>query len=1304
MKTTGYKTHIKRLYYTGEDTAIRTIKYPLYLNKDKKNKIQPPEYILEAIKHDDIYLRGASNIIDYIKFKQENKKIYTLLDFWLDSLLIGIIFQPTTSKLVDLITTIKNGESALKPLFDNATSEIVKYFDKYTFIDEILTKEIFKTNGSRENKYKNFKKCLKEDFKKSQEADQYIEYIKEDFKKSQEADQYIEYILDHFYDKNSGTLFKHLNKEEQNKLWKEKFNIDKNAVDLSHKLTFFIFNELAFDNWQTIEIDETNILDIFNKILKKREKFLIKNNIINKQNYKKQKNYLNALNIFYTTLLGFDNNFSAFSNYFNKIIKLLKNKKIDEVIQKFKLVTKNLSNEEEKIIKQKLIWLSKKLEHLEDPKLPTINSWADYRTQLGGKLQSWFSNYIKRINEQDDQIKKIKENLKNIDGYLNDREKDIIKSEDEEKISRFTNYKKKITKPINRVHKYLGNEDDLKKDIQSYNLFIEELNKIRQVLNEIWQNFHESKEKEINDNATLKDFFELKLYKATNFYGYSQKQKLKKVLETPSILETGIDIIFNLLRFIDNQNIINYDLSLQEKENRKIKEALGFRRLLQSIYKKYLSQGLNTDKFRNLYKNIIQRYLPEDTKDKYLNSKQTKYTFYKSFFSSSTQSIIDIEFEEDKEKLKQETKYIIDTLKNQIENTSKIDLLSNSDLLLDWIETSKFVISRYFRWTDKEQIDISPIKADLLKIEKAKLYIEKTKVQNIIQKEDLIYIIMSFIFSELRGTATIFSKNKILVKYYVNPINSLSKFSLIACSPDIIYKSDKESLKNTKYFVNLKINTNLNYSYLKNLNCQYFYKFSKDGKFKSIKEKEINMPLFINSSKYHLQFLDKLIYKPKNWQNVKITLKDIALLTETLYDIKWNLLDKNNPIKFKKNTNTKRPVLYYVVPFQLKIEKGNAFKKINNELLKDPYSHVYLGADIGEYGIAWSIIKIDEKNISILDKGFIFDKQIRKIQDKFQEIKQKARKGLFLTASTELLKLRENAIGFLRNKLHDRLIEYKGKIVYESSISNFEVGVGKITKIYDTVKRPDVSNHQDAGTDIYKKEIKHIWGIKSYGTGKTPGWQVSASGTSYTCLKCGRSLYEFSDSSYWINLGEFKKGSKIYRFKSKDSETILYGYIEKDSKIDLSKEYKFKDIKKYIKAFTRPPLIGHNDNIPSTILNFVINKGIFSKQELKTIKQKRGNSSLFICPFENCHSVTDADIQASVNIALRGFLYQKWYTEANKNVPKSSSNDKKNSIKNKFDKIKKDKDLKKETSELLSKKTIIDNNKNILDLTKLVKY
>lgn len=47
-------------------------------------------------------------------------------------------------------------------------------------------------------------------------------------------------------------------------------------------------------------------------------------------------------------------------------------------------------------------------------------------------------------------------------------------------------------------------------------------------------------------------------------------------------------------------------------------------------------------------------------------------------------------------------------------------------------------------------------------------------------------------------------------------------------------------------------------------------------------------------------------------------------------------------------------------------------------------------------------------------------------------------------------------------------------------------------------------------------------------------------------------------------------------------------------------------------------------------------KQIFGKNK------PRGNIGVFVCPYIDCHHITDANIQAAFNIAVRGYFKSKW--------------------------------------------------------------
>ena len=85
---------------------------------------------------------------------------------------------------------------------------------------------------------------------------------------------------------------------------------------------------------------------------------------------------------------------------------------------------------------------------------------------------------------------------------------------------------------------------------------------------------------------------------------------------------------------------------------------------------------------------------------------------------------------------------------------------------------------------------------------------------------------------------------------------------------------------------------------------------------------------------------------------------------------------------------------------------------------------------------------------------------IHKIKDQYRENQKIQRTATFSRPNTKLALIRENVINSLRNRVHHLVLNYKATPIYEFEISNFETGSGKITKIYDSVKRSDPNNSQ----------------------------------------------------------------------------------------------------------------------------------------------------------------------------------------------------------------------------------------------------
>jgi hypothetical protein len=173
--------------------------------------------------------------------------------------------------------------------------------------------------------------------------------------------------------------------------------------------------------------------------------------------------------------------------------------------------------------------------------------------------------------------------------------------------------------------------------------------------------------------------------------------------------------------------------------------------------------------------------------------------------------------------------------------------------------------------------------------------------------------------------------------------------------------------------------------------------------------------------------------------------------------------------------------------------------------------------------------------------------------------------------------------------------------------------------VYATLKKGDVYAEIDADK-ILKKAI---WGDAYLKIAS----EIGASWTSQFCWGCKKLWraeikYDETDKNQKLT-GTVKKqeGSLLtLSIKTREGVKEINGY----SKGVVKKELKESALIDVVKNFMRPP-IGDRSEVYQ---KFCKDTAQFNQ----ALKEVRGNSWLFICPF--CHANADADIQASATIAL----------------------------------------------------------------------
>ncbi|MCY4047870.1 MAG: type V CRISPR-associated protein Cas12d [Candidatus Dadabacteria bacterium] len=354
----------------------------------------------------------------------------------------------------------------------------------------------------------------------------------------------------------------------------------------------------------------------------------------------------------------------------------------------------------------------------------------------------------------------------------------------------------------------------------------------------------------------------------------------------------------------------------------------------------------------------------------------------------------------------------------------------------------------------------------------------------------------------------------------------------------------------------------------------------------------------IRSSKYQTQFLEKSV-NPKGG----ITMKpgDHSLIAERKLAVEWEKTEDGFKPSLKMFSDER---VFVSIPFEISGGEETKPKRL-------------LGIDTGEYGLGYTVLETKPK-LKIVKQGFISHPSLGKIRETIRHGKTRQRTGMFRESSTKLADIRENAIGALRNRIHDIAVRYKAATIYEEQTSAFEPynSSKKVSKVYKSVKRADIRNkRQEIKAD--KDERKLVWG-----TAKAPGKEIDAYATSNICSSCGESIY-----------------AHITREREKDSFPVTY---EKDGfcKIKIGK-HDINGISKQsgntmtgreainaVKNFSRQPV----ENLAGK------NPVFQNRREAGEFKEKRGNQPVFTCPF--CGHISDADIQASLIVGLIAYLQE----------------------------------------------------------------
>ena len=423
--------------------------------------------------------------------------------------------------------------------------------------------------------------------------------------------------------------------------------------------------------------------------------------------------------------------------------------------------------------------------------------------------------------------------------------------------------------------------------------------------------------------------------------------------------------------------------------------------------------------------------------------------------------------------------------------------------------------------------------------------------------------------------------------------------------------------------------------------------------------------LRVASSRYQLQFFTWFLARQLDaHQNKKTRLSAGGSFTIAEQQVRLDWSGAHPQI-----ANTSEPRLFVSQPFTVVATERNRRERVG-------IPSRFVGVDVGEYGLAWSVwefsngywdgLAIHPGRAKCLEKGFLAEPGQRLIRERVNRDRAGHAIRTFTSPETYVARLRENVVATYQARLEAIAMAFDAQIVFEREISAFETGGNRVKAIYDAVKRSTVLGSSGAE----KADTKQHWGDISQKDHQAKRadqrlpWakEVSAWMTSQTCTACGRAF----SRAYRGKPGDLPDPScagEVRRFIPGS------GHLERafiDAGTTFANDAARRDFEKSVKAAMRPALTMRDGTVTKAgqlVFDYLAERGtlddgagfgrlnVTNPTELAEYEAERGRSAIFICPYTDCGHIADADLQASANIARLGYAnaamraeHPDWFT------------------------------------------------------------
>ncbi|MGH7141345.1 MAG: type V CRISPR-associated protein Cas12d/CasY [Minisyncoccia bacterium] len=770
-----------------------------------------------------------------------------------------------------------------------------------------------------------------------------------------------------------------------------------------------------------------------------------------------------------TAILGLFNKQAALSNYFNEVLNDLRNG--GDGFYRANLIAIPAWQGREDELRERIALLVKSARKLPAPALD--KNWHEYRTSFGGKVDSWVSNMLRQKREIQEQLFGTgeKEHLSHVAQL--------------EKVTTDTNLGHEVQESARLCLMIIEKLRDELSDT-SLILYQDQLAALRTELNEIYQHrFSENpgkskKERDAWDKKHRANGVYTPLYQniklIPEFPGDAKRVKYRKLILAPKQVKAAVVYL--------NKAAVHLEGTMQASDA----NDEHLLKVLETLRRKFFM--LNGSRAKDRVRAVLGAYpLKKDNApvslDNILDKENENYYFFYRSFHARSNFGREITIANNLD-AGDELARIVNAIAPHWD-----DIIAVGDVgdLLDACELEKIRFGILAKYAEIGDYVLALDKLPQEMFEKAHAF-QRVIGNRPAKLREYGRFLQTTVLSELKGALTKMSRTMYTERYTVQTIASHEKYPLARAGKIWGIALDKQVGKGA---VSIDV-----------LEKRKRKDFSKEA-FEQIQQDEAKL-LAIRSSKYQIQFLDKALSGEKSWwqnkHSIAVSNGEYSFIVEVPIKITWDLERETVRVEEDKG-DEKETRLFVSIPFSLSPQKKDSQLALGKRMR-------YMGIDVGEFGLAWTVLELREGAPQVLGHGFIYERLTRNIRDFVQTLKTRQSLGTFGMPSTKLERLRENAITSLRNQVHAMAMRYDATPVYEFEISAFETGGNRVRAIYDSVKRADTGR---GGNEAEKMEARLVWG-EWKGKGNA-GKQISAYATSYLCSKCLHSLYDQTPREAW---------------------------------------------------------------------------------------------------------------------------------------------------------------------------------------------